>query len=449
MFRRIYRRLVTRTIPNLANFAVWVALRLLVNAAALPLAVAACVVLRRFRHKKRPVVLFGISPVISNKYWSEALRKRGYATASFAYGSCQILDQSYFDYTSQTLFPKLSRLSFFPLLEPYLCFFWALKNFDVFVLDFDLGFFRWTPFRFFELPLLRLAGRKIIAIPYGGDATDVRRCRDERSKAAIVKDYPELLALAEGVERRVRHYSRWASLIVCGGFMLDFLPRADFLTASFCAIDTDEWRNDREPTESSDGPVKILHAPNHRNIKGTQFLIDACEELRREGLPVELIIKEGVHNSEIREAMRDADIVAAAFITGFYELFPIEGMSMGKPVLNYWRPDLKRIYSERSFASECPIVDTPPEKIKENVRALAEDPALRLKLGEAGRRYVEKHHSYDAIGRTLDQLVRKVWDATEVAARREEPEGPARLDASNHQGVGSQSASTKAQFQQF
>lgn len=66
--------------------------------------------------------------------------------------------------------------------------------------------------------------------------------------------------------------------------------------------------------------------------------------------------------------MRDADIVASAFLTGYYELFAIEGMSMGKPVLNYWRPDLKAINSTYSFASECPVVDTPVEKIKEDVR---------------------------------------------------------------------------------
>lgn len=82
-----------------------------------------------------------------------------------------------------------------------------------------------------------------------------------------------------------------------------------------------------------------MHAPNHRHIKGTEFLIQACEELRAEGMPIELMLKERTPNSEIRRLMRDADIVASAFVMGCYELFAIEGMSMGKPVLNYCRPE--------------------------------------------------------------------------------------------------------------
>ncbi|MDQ3919114.1 MAG: hypothetical protein M3348_11615, partial [Acidobacteriota bacterium] len=318
-----------------------------------------------------------------------------------------------FDHTPETIFPAASRVKYFFLVQPYLCFLWALRNFDVFVLDFDGGILRGTPLQFLEFPLLALAGRKIVAIPYGADAMDVRRCADDMFRDAILRDYPALSARADDIERRVRHYSRWASFIVCGGVMVDFLHRADRLVASFCGIDAGEWR-DAGPGASGggssmSGPVKILHAPNHSNIKGTQYLADACEELRAEGVPVELIVRQGIPNQEIRELMREADIVASAFLTGFYELFAVEGMSMGKPVLNYWRPDLKAIYSAYSFASECPIVDTPVEKIKENVRALVADPELRARLGEAGRRYVEKYHSHEAMGRSLDGIVREVW----------------------------------------
>jgi glycosyltransferase involved in cell wall biosynthesis len=396
-------------------------LRLLLGATVFPFAALAARLWRREASPdERPAVLFGLSPIISTKYWSQSLRKLGYTTASFAFGLYGINAEGDFDYSPEKLFPRASRAAGFSWLRPYLCFFWGLKNFDVFFLDFDGGFLRETPLRFLEFPLYAVARRKVVAMPYGSDATDVRLCADATSKVAIMQDYPALGVNADKIERRVMHYCRWASFVVCGGVMVDFLPRADLLVTSFCGIDADEWRDDRRGAgaqkASTQAPVKILHAPNHRNIKGTQFLIDACEELRDEGVPVELIIKERVPNQEIKELMREVDIVASAFITGFYELFAVEGMSMGKPVLNYWRPDLKSIYSTYSFASECPVVDTPVGKIKENIRMLAADPYLRVRLGEAGRRYVEKYHSYDAIGRTLDRIIRKAWHGVDGAS---------------------------------
>jgi hypothetical protein len=403
-----------------------VLLRLALAAVMLPVAAAAARLWRREASPDaRPAVLFGLTPIISTKYWSQSLRKLGYTSASFAFGLYGINAGSDFDYSPEKLFPKASRAAGFSWLSPYLCFFWGLKNFDVFVLDFDGGFLRETPLRFLEFPLYSVARRKIVAIPYGSDATDVRLCADAISKVAIMQDYPALGVNADGVERRVMHYCRWVSFVVCGGVMVDFLPRADLLVTSFCGIDADEWRDDgvRVRAAPEQAAVKILHAPNHRNIKGTQFLIDACEELRAEGVPVELVIRERVSNQEIKELMREVDIVASAFITGFYELFAVEGMSMGKPVLNYWRPDLKSIYSTYSFAAECPVVDTPVGKMKENIRRLAEDPSLRRRLGEAGRRYVEKYHSHEAIGRTLEGIVRRVWYGVDEAG------GPGELPA--------------------
>ena len=396
-------------------------IRLLLVAIVLPFAfLMACLWRRGASRSKHPAVLFGISPLINNKYWSQSLKELGYTSASFVYGLYHINKKEDFDYTPEKIFPRASRNKFFPLVQPYLCFFWGLKNFDVFVLDFDGGFLRGTPLQFLEFPMLILGGRKIIAIPYGSDAMDVRRCSDAMFKSAILQDYPVLAEKADEIERRVQHYCRWVSCIVCGGVMVDFLPRADVLITSILGIDTNEWRDDpstRTDQNESSARLKILHAPNHSNIKGTQFLIEACEELRAEGLPVELIVKQKIPNQQIRELMRDADIVASAFLTGYYELFAIEGMSMGKPVLNYWRPDLKTIYTTYSYASECPIMDTPIENLKDNIRKLHADPSLRARLGEAGRHYVEKYHSYEAIGQTFDKIVREVWYGVEQTNR--------------------------------
>ena len=299
------------------------------------------------------------------------------------------------------------------LVLPYLCFLWAFVNFEVFIMDFDGGFLRSTPFRFLEFPMYTLARRKVIAIPYGSDILDLRRCRDTATRTAILQDYPGTGTNYREVERRVKHYARWASFIITGGIWLDFLPRFDLVVTNVAAIDVDEWsdkpRKGAKDSCSRGGAIRILHAPNHRHVKGTEFLVQACEELRAEGVPIELMLKERTPNSEIRRLMRDADIVASAFVMGCYELFAIEGMSMGKPVLNYCRPALRLICSAHSHDSECPILDTPVSRLKENIRRLADNPDLRERLGQAGRLYVEKYHSYEAVGQLFDKVIRKVW----------------------------------------
>jgi glycosyltransferase involved in cell wall biosynthesis len=388
-----------------------IAVRTPIALVALPAALALAL-LRRRRRPVKPRVLLGVTPIINIKYWSSALRDQGYETRTLVYDVYSINEPDDFDYTPERLFPRLSRSRAFVVIKPFACFFWALGRFDVFVFSFDGGLLRGTPLQYLELPLYALADLKVIAIPYGGDAIDVRRCRDPATREALLNDYPQLERQRRQVARRVAHYSRWVPCIVCGGVMVDFLPRFDILVTSALSLNTEEWRpaSPKLPSARRNSNVTILHAPNHRHIKGTEFLLRACDELRSEGVPVELILKERVANTEIRRTMQEVDIVASAFVMGYYELFAVEGMSMAKPVLNYWRPDLKALYSEHSYASECPIVDAPPALLKDRIRMLAEDPDMRRRLGEDGRRYVEKHHSLEATGKFLDELISGVWN---------------------------------------
>jgi hypothetical protein len=67
--------------------------------------------------------------------------------------------------------------------------------------------------------------------------------------------------------------------------------------------------------------------------------------------------------------------------------------------------DLRRNLAERGL----PIVDGDRECLVENLRSLVCDPLRRRALGEAGRRFVIEHHSYEAVGAIWDQLIRHVW----------------------------------------
>jgi glycosyltransferase involved in cell wall biosynthesis len=206
-----------------------------------------------------------------------------------------------------------------------------------------------------------------------------------------------------------------ADHVMSGVDWVDYMPRWDSLNAGHFAIDTEEWSpSPEEPERDPERPVVIFHAPNHRELKGTRFLIDACTELEAEGEPIELRLVERVPNTEIRRQLAEADIVADQFIVGWYALFAIEAMAMAKPVLCYLRPDLLELYTLYSFAGECPLVNTPALEVKERLRELVHDAARRRQLGLAGRRYVEAHHSLESVGEMLDGIYRSVWPESAV-----------------------------------
>lgn len=380
----------------------------MLSVATLPIALA-LVSWRRLRPRAgQPAVLFGTTPIINLKYWSRALRSRGYVAESLVYDVFRINEPADFDWLPERIFPRLSRFPGFYPCRRYLCFGWSLLRYDVLVFDFNGGCLRDTPLARLELPLRRLGGQHVVLTAYGSDAIDIRRCPDAATREAMMADYPELVSRARLVRRRVDHLVRWASLVVCAGPMIDYLPRYDVLVTSTLAIDIDEW-SPREAAVGRRERVRILHAPNHRNLKGTQALIDTCEQLATEGVPVELVLLEGVPNREIRRAMFDSDIVASGFVLGYYELFAVEGMSLGKPVLNYWRPDLLELYTRSSYAGECPIVDASVESLAERIRELVGDPELRERIGAEGRAYVLQHHSYEAVGGLFAQIVDAAW----------------------------------------
>jgi glycosyltransferase involved in cell wall biosynthesis len=293
-------------------------------------------------------------------------------------------------------------------LDPFLTFFWALRRFDIFVYYSTSTILGPTAGKFLELQLLKLAHKKLVLLAYGADIQTTVRMKDLLYKHTISMDYPQFVRHPEETLRTLHYCSRYADHIQGGIDWVDYLPWWDSLSACNFAVDVEEWKPAPRPARRGEA-VKVFHAPNHREIKGTRFLIQACDELKAEGVPIELEVVEGVPNQRLRELMSECEIIADQFIVGWYAMFAIEAMALGKPVLCYLRPDLLDLYTLYSFAGELPLVDTHPLQIKERLRELVENPELRAELGERGRRYVEKHHSLEAAGQNFDEIFQQVY----------------------------------------
>ena len=135
----------------------------------------------------------------------------------------------------------------------------------------------------------------------------------------------------------------------------------------------------------------IVHAPSHRGRKGTEHVVAACE-----GLDADLELVEGLHHDEAFERYRAADIVVDQLNAGWYGLFAIEAMALGKPVVTFLHDKAVR-RTEEAFGTRVPIVSATAATLREALRPLVADAARRRELGAASRAYVERVHDLEHV----------------------------------------------------
>ena len=341
--------------------------------------------------------------MIALRDWSAAVGALGYESRTFARRVYDINRRDDFDVHRDRFLRGIPRAD---AARDFFAFAWVLRNADVFLGYLNGGYLRGTLLDRWEGPLLRLAGKRLIVFPYGSDIAVPGYLG--AAEEPLLRDYPVLADTGDAVRRRVLYFCRWADLVIAN-YQYGFLPRADAMWPTMIAIDTDHWhdREKRSDANGRNGPVTVVHAPNHRHVKGTQFLLDAVDVLTAEGLDVRLELIERRPNEEVRAAVLDCDIVAEQFIAG-YALFAIEGMSAGKPVLSATRA-LSPAIRQTAAMQECPIVDAAAVDLEERLRELVEDPELRRRIGEASRRFVLAHHSRKAVGKIWVGAIEHVW----------------------------------------
>jgi glycosyltransferase involved in cell wall biosynthesis len=288
----------------------------------------------------------------------------------------------------------------------WLCYADLLRNADIWYGHFDSHFFRWDQSAMNDaaVRVARLAGIRIIIAPHGADIMHRHRYvsrYDWVGRAQL--DYPQwdLEAQKAIVAQRLALFCRHADIVIGGdSSLVRMLPRRDLYFPSV-AMDIDALVP--APPVSRAVP-RIIHAPNHRNVKGSEYLFAAVDELNAHGIACELVLIERIPRHEALQRYADADIVADQFIIGAWGVLALEAMALGKPVLTYLAEEQlgDPVYNH-------PVVNTPPDRIAAILAPLILIPELRRRLGEAGRASVERHHSVAAFSALWSRIYEHVW----------------------------------------
>ena len=174
-------------------------------------------------------------------------------------------------------------------------------------------------------------------------------------------------------------------------------PGSEFLPYSHISLE--DWSP--HYTQMATRPLRIGHAPSHRAFKGTELILSSLELLRREGFEFELILIEGLSNSEAKERYKTVDVLVDQLFAGWYGGVAVEAMALGKPVLVYIRDeDLKFIPPE--MAAELPFIKASPDSIELVLREVLEMPRMQLlTVAKRSRAYVERWHNPITIAKRI------------------------------------------------
>ena len=181
-------------------------------------------------------------------------------------------------------------------------------------------------------------------------------------------------------------YGKKADAQVVGSYdAIRWVPEAEVIPPGI-----DVRRIDLAPPSERARPV-ILHAPSSRARKGTEHVLAACD-----GLDAELRLVEDLDHEEAFERYREADIVVDQLNSGWYGMFAIECMALGKPVVGHVHEEAAQRTAD-AFGVEVPIVRARKEDLRERLERLVASPEERARLGAASRAYAERVHDLEQV----------------------------------------------------
>lgn len=261
--------------------------------------------------------------------------------------------------------------------------------------------------------LIKLSKTKIITTQYGSDVQIFERSKNFLFKDSASKDYPGNYIYRHGIpdiRRDIDKWTRHSDHIVSGCDWIEYIPYWNTLLSGHFAYDVKNTKV--APINPNPREYVILHAPNHRHIKGTEIFTKAVEELQKKGYPIRLQIIEKMPNEEVLKAIEQCYIVADQLVVGWYAYFAIEAMARGKPCICYQRKDFLDFYEQAGVIEkdEVPLINC-NHTVESVVNAIEEMINNKAKYAEVARRsreYVDKHHSIEYIGSVFDRIYKEV-----------------------------------------
>lgn len=274
-------------------------------------------------------------------------------------------------------------------------FVWVLFRFDAFLLGGGSSFFR-----FYELPLLRICGKRVVYTFHGTDSRPAyldgfsRYVMSGKSEPTA-RDY---VRLSRTRRRDVQFVERYVDVVVTAPPQAQF-HRRPFLVGLLVGLPF-ELGGAPVNVPSSAGAVRVLHCPSAAEGKGTARIREAASALKSKGLAIDYVEISNRPNEEVLEEIGRCDfVVDQVFSDNPMAGFAAEAAFHGKAAVvgGYYSAFVR---SDLPGDAIPPSLYCDPDEIEAGIEKLVTDVAFRHALGLRAKRFVEAN-----------------WTAREVATR--------------------------------
>jgi len=153
-----------------------------------------------------------------------------------------------------------------------------------------------------------------------------------------------------------------------------------------------------EIKKKNNSKIKIIHSPTNRKYKGTDKILKVINEVQKIR-NIEFILLENVERTKVLEIKSTCDLaidqVGGEMGGSGYGKNSIENLSMGAPTFTEFSEEYLM------FIKNNPFIHSTIETLKENLIKIIDNSTLRDEIVLKGREWVEDHHSFSAVNKTL------------------------------------------------
>ncbi len=278
------------------------------------------------------------------------------------------------------------------LLQTRRCAEQLIPEFDIFHFHFGTT----LTLDFSDLPVMKKLGKKMLTHYWG---SEIRMY----SRAIRINPYVKVKTKDEDwIKKGLDIMSNYVPHCMVGDYELyeyvkDYFDHVHVVPA---IIDLSKYKPD--PDRQKNEKFLIVHAPTSPEIKGSQFIVKAINELENK-YDLEFKLIQGMSHEEAKKTYQKADLIVDELHCGTYGLLTIETMAMGKPVIT-WICD----HMKEKYPADLPVISANPDTVKDKIEYALKNRDMLKDLGDKGRRYVEQYHDMNKVVHQIVDVYQKL-----------------------------------------
>ncbi|MBA3285372.1 MAG: hypothetical protein H0U27_10000 [Nitrosopumilus sp.] len=148
----------------------------------------------------------------------------------------------------------------------------------------------------------------------------------------------------------------------------------------------------------------VMHAPSAPIAKGTKYIVNAVNNLKKKGIPFKFILVKDKNNEEYQKLLLHCDILIDQMVWGAYGIASQQALQMGKVVICYISEDNALLYGK-----DCPVVNANGDNLETVLERLLLDEKERKRISQDSKAYYQKQHNPERVVEKMVEAYKKLF----------------------------------------